>query len=300
MVASNSKYLDHFGQQVLNPHVRTVEPSKGDKGFSTGEVRGVNPDARTVTGRLSTPTPDRYEEIVLPSAFAKWLPTFQENPKFLPNHSHGDRGGKPSSIGHWEDLQITKDALDGRAKFLPPGDPLLLADAWWFRFLHGSQRTFSVAWITHEWEMQEFDVAEGVKKRIRVFTEVELIEISAVEIPANRDALLRAAGFNGEQIGKVYGKGVSELEDMKSAIKEVIEQAYPHLTEQKQTDLIKTAFKQVLSDPDGPVVSIAEEAARSVLAGMGHGDDDSSFNTNSAPGNTKAAEAADPFGSVFG
>jgi hypothetical protein len=49
----------------------------------------------------------------------------------------------------------------------------------------------SVGFITHAFEMREMEF-DGSTQRVRVFTDVELIEISAVAIPANRESLIRS------------------------------------------------------------------------------------------------------------
>jgi len=270
MPSSIERFMAWDDELILDPQKRELEPEKGDKGFSIGRVKagGVSEENRTVTGVLSTPSVDRYEEIVEPEAFREWLPYFiEDNPKFLPNHSHGSGSGEPSSIGHWESLEIIKAALIGTAKFLPAGDPLKLADAWWFRFLHGSQKTFSVAWITHAWEMREFELAQGVKKNIRVFTEVELIEISAVEIPANRDAkLIRAAAHRAGLVE------AAALDDHQARIKQVAGELLPHLSPDQQRELVKDVLIKTLTDPDGPLPSLIEETVQQTVAALGYGE----------------------------
>lgn len=189
-----AKYLD-AEQKLLNPFRRDLAPDEGDKGFCMGVARSYDPATRKGEAVVSTASVDRYEEIVLPSSYREMLPRFMTNPIMLANHVSSSRDGKPTSIGKWTDIKIAKDVdpVVGLFDLLPPGDEL--TDAWAFRFQHGVQVAFSVGFIVREWEWREFPspVDPNVNIRLRVFTKVELLEISAVHLPANQDALLRAA-----------------------------------------------------------------------------------------------------------
>lgn len=206
-----SKYID-AALQILDYHDRTLAPAVGDRGIVIGEVRGIDESKRQVTGLLSNDSIDRYGEVVLPSAFAKSLDRFMLNPKFMAQHVYGAPDGSPTSIGHWADVKITKEGLIGTAQFLPAGDAL--ADAWWFRFVNKAVRTFSVGFMTRSWEMRPVSI-DGETKMIRHFTGADLLEVSAVEIPANADALVRSAG-------KRDGDGVSK--ELRAQIETVVKE----------------------------------------------------------------------------
>lgn len=226
-------YLDP-ATRLLNPLRRDLEPEAGALGYSLGLVnaKGIDAAKRRVPATCSTASEDRYGERVLPSAFRD-LSHFLRNPKLIAGHVYSTPTGQPTSIGHWEDMRATDEALTGIAQFLPEGDAL--ADAWWFRFAHGAQRSFSVGWLTHKWEMRR---VEGTDKYQRVFTEVELIEISAVEIPANRDALIRAASAAGRLMPAT----------LKSQSCEGI------------ADSIIRQLRVELTDPMGPLVALVANA----------------------------------------
>lgn len=208
---SKALYCDE-ARRILNVERRDLAPEEGARGFTPFVVRGVNVKQRTVSALVSTPNVDRYEEIVQPEAFAKWLPTFMTNPVCCANHTYTGPAGEPTVIGQWTDLRITEEGLIGVCKFMDPGDPL--TDAWWARFQQGTIRAFSVGWITHKWVMKQFpdpaDPGGGQEVQRRVFTEVELIEISAVAIPANRESLVRAAGADAGAPGMDPAPGESE------------------------------------------------------------------------------------------
>lgn len=251
------KYID-AATRTLNPFMREVAAEPEDRGLTIMEVKGVDEKKREVTAILSTASVDRYGEKVLPSAFAKSLPRFMRNPKFLAGHRYATIDGSPTSIGHWTQMQVTGDALVGTAKFLPPGDTL--ADKWFYRFVHGAQRTFSVGFITKASELREADV-DGAKKVIRHFTEVELLEVSAVEIPANADALMRAASafdfgaaIEGEPL-KLTGLSAASVDrdELKA--------------------LLRSVLTEIMTDPVGPMDAYARQLAEHFHAARSLGPD---------------------------
>lgn len=246
------KYLDAINK-ILNPFAREIEPSVGDHGYCIGRVeeKGIDTKNRRVTATLSTPSIDRYGEIVLPSAFTNSLPRFRSNPKFLAGHQSWTMDGSPTSIGKWVDVQVTDKGLVGTAQFLPPGDEL--TDKWWFRFEHGAQSTFSVGFIAHKAEMREVEI-DGAKKKIRHFTEAELLEVSAVELPANSDAMLMSLG-----LGKKSG-GADRIDELLSLIKAM---------EQRHEASFKQ-FMDLMADPLGPIPILINNALDEREAGKGH------------------------------
>jgi hypothetical protein len=121
--------------------------------------------------------------------------------------------------------------------------------------------------------MQEFELAKGVRKKIRVFTEVELIEVSAVAIPANRESLVRAASAFNEPRASASGLNDTELRK-----------------------LIADEITKTLTDPLGPVDSLIREVVAAVHAhgSCGHHDDDldeRGTEPDRAPGSEKGTDA---------
>lgn len=235
------KYLD--GQtKLLDPRSRDLAPSDGDVSCVEMCVRKIDTDARTVEAIVSTADVDRYQEIVEPKAFKKWLKHFQANPVMLAAHDHSAWStGDPTTIGRWKDIQVTDKGLLATCEFMPDDE---LAEKYWRRYRDGYMNAFSVGFIAHAWEMREFDIAPGVTKRLRVFTEVELLEISAVAVPANRQALARAAGFGGS--------------DKDAPVTEAMQALFTKLL----GDALKSHDEKLiekLSDPDGPVAQMFED-----------------------------------------
>jgi HK97 family phage prohead protease len=283
---SNSLYLD-AELRVLNPHRRDLPPEHGSRGFTPFCVRGIDPVSRTVEAVVSTPNLDRYDEVVEPEAFRRWLPNFMRNPILCAGHQYIGPAGEPTVIGHWTNLDITAEGLIGRAQFMTDDE---LAEKWWQRFRQGSVRAFSVGWMTHAYEMRTIE-DRGQKRSLRVFTEVELLEISAVAIPANRESLVRAAAasmrrFDGENLsGDDASSGTSNRRQNKVAgrvFAKMIEQELQPggLIERAIGDaiqkLVGTTEAKFYDDPDIDRFAAMGEPLDDddAYAGVGDGDDD--------------------------
>ncbi len=246
------KYLDE-DSKLLNPYNREHEPADGDRAFVTGMVsqKGVDEQTRSVSGMVSTKNIDRYEEIIEPRAFKSWLPTFMGNPQFLAGHKHvGFDAAEPTSIGQWTALAISDEGLDGTARFMDPGDTL--AEKYWQRYRQGVLRAFSVGVIVHQWEMREFELEQGVRKRVRVLTECELIEISAVAVPANRQALVRAAS-----LAAAHPHKAGDTFDAAQLVKALADELRGFVAE----EVNKTLPQLLNAEPGGPLYQVLLDIA---------------------------------------
>lgn len=177
---------------LLDPERRDLEPRVGQVGHVRmfSELKSIDHDARTIDFVCSTGTIDRYGEIVEPEAFRGSLDAFMLNPAFPAGHWYEFTGGQTPTVGHWKSMQVMSSKLAGKAWFKPRG----LGQECWLDYTEGNLTSVSVAFLTRKWEMRETNIG-GEKRRVRVFTEVDLLECSAVLIPANPQARLRAAAY---------------------------------------------------------------------------------------------------------
>lgn len=185
--------------KILDWHQRGTEPEQGALGFTRMQRRGIDEDKRQVHFLCSTDTVDRYGEIVEPEAYRASLDAFMQNPVFAAGHQHVGLNGEPTVLGHWEKLWISKDGLEGIAQF---DDEDELAQRYWNNYRKGHMRAVSVGFIVkpNGWDMREVEIDQE-RQRVRVFTDVDLLEISAVMVPANPDALVRrSAGDGGDTL----------------------------------------------------------------------------------------------------
>lgn len=153
-----------------------------------GEVRGIDVEKRTVTGYASTGEIDRYGEIVLPSAFKDLDRFLKERHLFCAGHRYVDDAGMPTVIG-----KVLSAAPDAKGlKFTAWFDTDELGEAWFQKFRKGVIKAFSIGFIPKTFEYRELPDANGRMRQVRTYTDVELLEISAVPIPANRESLVAA------------------------------------------------------------------------------------------------------------
>ena len=153
------------------------------KGFNAkGELEAV----------ASTGVTDRQKEIILPEAWQKSLPTYRANPVILATHMHRLSDGSSPVIGSASEIKVSPGELAFSMTFA--GTALGKEYEQLDREKH--MRAFSVGFIPVAGEWRTMKVA-GKDERIWVHTEAELLEISAVPVPANPEALarMRAAMF---------------------------------------------------------------------------------------------------------
>ncbi len=145
------------------------------------EVRGVNADEGTVDLMIpvSTASVDRDGEIVEPLAFKKTLPKFMKRPVLVSSHNYRDL---TSQIGEWTRLEITDTGVEGKPKYyINEGNEQ--AD-WGFKLASKGMAAFSIGFIPKVWVD-----GDGVTEPRRTYKEVELLEISQVIVPSNREAI---------------------------------------------------------------------------------------------------------------
>jgi len=145
------------------------------------EVRGVNEPNGTVDifVPVSTMSVDRDGEVVEAGAFKKTLPKFMKRPVLVASH---DYRNLTNQIGEWTRLKIGDDGMDGKPKYyVDEGNEQ--AD-WGFKLASKGMAAFSIGFIPIKWED-----GDGIKSPRRTYQEVELLEISQVIVPSNRDAI---------------------------------------------------------------------------------------------------------------
>ena len=147
-------------------------------------VKSIDKKKHQITALASAATLDRDGDIIEPEAFRKWLPVYMKNPIVIVSHQHRLETGRSSVIANTVKAWINKDGLWVVIEF---HDITGLAEEYWQLYSQKKQHALSVGFIPH---------ASGDRlvedKRVRVYTEVELLEISCVVVPSNREALSRS------------------------------------------------------------------------------------------------------------
>jgi HK97 family phage prohead protease len=146
------------------------------RAYSLLNVKGIDEEKREITGMATTPTPDRYGDIVEPKGADFDLPI-----PLLWQHD----GNQP--IGHVLAARVTKDGIEVRAKFAKIDEPGRLKDrldeAW------QSVKTGLVRGLSIGFRSIEHTFIEGTDS-LR-FLKWAWLELSAVTIPANAEASIQ-------------------------------------------------------------------------------------------------------------
>lgn len=256
MARNNPLYIDDV-LKLLDPARRELEPEVGSRGFAEAEVRGIDVDRRQVTALVSTPNVDRYGEIVEPEAFRESLPMFMRNPVLIAGHRYSTEAGSCPVIGKWLSMQITKEGLIGTCEFMTDDE---LAESWWKRFVQKCIRAFSVGFIAQQSTLRKFELPDGSSRVLRVFTKVELIEVSAVTIPANRESLV---------IGASAGRRDRDADERRPDIVSLSNRQLSIATRQLKEpirQMVREALRESLdAGPYGALAAMVEQTVRSTL-----------------------------------
>ena len=138
---------------------------------------------RRITATISSGQIDRDQEIISPSAIENAWPGFMRNPVLLAAHQHRLSAGTSPVIG-----RVIKGWRSGN-EFIAEFEfaETSLANEYANLYLKKIQRAFSIGFIP---KVSDVRIIDG--ERIRVHTVIELLEISAVAVPSNRDALSKS------------------------------------------------------------------------------------------------------------
>ena len=178
--------------------------------IKTKDVDPKNPNIIHAT--VSTDEIDRYDEIVQPAAFKESLAPFVANPVVLPAHMNRLLNGDPPVIGNVlaDTIEFKEHVVNMAIEF----DDDELGQKYARKYRKKFMRAFSIGFRGLEGEYK--DIKGG---RVWIWTKIELLEVSAVAVPANRGALLVAAG---------YYEHNETYQDM-AAVKELLSQHSAHI-----------------------------------------------------------------------
>jgi HK97 family phage prohead protease len=146
---------------------------------------------RALIVTISTPTADRSGDVVVPQGGD--LSHFKRNPVVLFGHNYNDL-----PIAKAEDLQVNEEGIVARVVF-PTQGTYHKADAVYGLAKQGMINAWSIGFAAKRDDTEEIE-GGGIK-----FNKWELLEFSAVPVPANPEALtiLRSKGIEEEVIDEV-------------------------------------------------------------------------------------------------
>jgi hypothetical protein len=176
-----------------------------EAGAAGAEAGTVGAPAATLDFIASTATLDRYHEIIEPAGWR--LDSYRSNPVFQNAHNYGDilftlgkaLSTEVRSVGSGQ-------ALCQRIQFAVEVNPV--ARIAYGLYKGGFLNAVSVGFIPLSWEDSDGHLGEAALPRRR-YLEQELLEVSAVAIPANPDAL--ALGLKSGALAKSDLKDTLDL-----------------------------------------------------------------------------------------
>lgn len=142
--------------------------------YSPMYIKGFNAQTRSVEAVLSSETIDGHGEIIDQVSWR--LERYLRNPVVLHMHS------AYSVVGHAENVRLVDGALHARIVFASTALALEVATL----FQDGAMRAFSVGFRPGRAEQQMVNGRE-----VRRLLDCELLEVSAVSIPSNPDAVVK-------------------------------------------------------------------------------------------------------------
>ncbi|NLH62500.1 MAG: hypothetical protein GX452_13960 [Ignavibacteriales bacterium] len=153
-------------------------------------VKQVNEVDYTVDILASSPAVDRDKEVILTTAWD--MTNFLKNPVLVNSH---DYKNVENILGKFEKIWIDNDGLHGTARyFVGQGNPK--AD-WAWALAKNGIAAYSVGFIEKKSE-------PGTNGIAKIYTSVELLEISQVVVPANPEAIISSNDFKDEAYQRAY------------------------------------------------------------------------------------------------
>jgi HK97 family phage prohead protease len=186
-----------------------------DMKIGYGRVKGFNDDG-TMSAYASTLSIDRDNEIILPTAYLASKESFMKNPVLLQFHDYWDEPvGKIVNLSHDEfgivmDVEFAPTEAGEKFKTLYKG---------------GFMNAFSIGFIPKEYVTpndEEYATLglKGINKSSvrRVYTEIELLEVSCVPVPANRDAVTLAVKAFIKSNPDEYSEILDEIKELQKCL----------------------------------------------------------------------------------
>lgn len=179
-------------------------------------IKSLDEKNYTVEAIVSTASPDRDGEVILPSSFEKRLDIYRTNPILAwghPLNAMCDSPGPEKIIGRADEIEVREAGL--WCKFRYAVEENETAALCWRMMKNGFLNAFSIGAMLIDYvdsnsspekratlplEMRE-KLASG--EISRVHTEMELVEVSHVFVGSNRDALISAALDGDEAATKI-------------------------------------------------------------------------------------------------
>lgn len=163
---------------------RKLEQGKKEYMVFPVECKGIDKEAGTLEAIFSTADVDRHGDTVLQDGWD--LKNFKKNPVILNSHNYDDAA---EVIGKASNVKIENNKLQGKITFAVNENPK--AKVIFDLYAGGFLSAFSVGFMP-----QKFKENKDGSTDWWVIEEAELLEVSAVSVPANARALAKTKGID--------------------------------------------------------------------------------------------------------
>ena len=189
------------------------------------DTKSIDPEQHIVQAVVSTETPDRDGDIVLASAFKKRLSIYRKHPILMASHRHTDLRAQ---IGEALDIRANDKGLTARFKYYF-GEGNEEAD-WAYNIASKGRAAYSIGFIPYTYKDLNPETNKGARRQ---FTDIELVEISQVCVPANLEALTSCLDSEDQIESELAGIAIKmfEAQEKKELEKLFVTKPEPEVTE---------------------------------------------------------------------
>jgi hypothetical protein len=194
----------------------------------TGEeiIKGIDKENHIISAVVSNESIDRYNEVIMSSGWD--LKSFKKHPVLVSSHDYYDLR---KQSGEAKSIKVTgKELVAEFQYYVDKGNPE--AD-WGWHLAERKRASFSVGFIPKKSERVEKDEDSKEAQPDRIYKKQELLEVSHVVLPANKEALQN--GLHSDDMIKrsiaeamrdciladdvpEYFRGTPEYEDIKDCL----------------------------------------------------------------------------------
>lgn len=205
---------------------------KGIKSYASlpVEIKGINKENYTLDAIFSTQDVDRHGDTVMQDGWD--LKHFKKNPVILNSHNYGDAA---EVIGRADNVRIEKKKLEGVITFAVNENPK--AKVIFDLYAGGFLSAFSVGFIPKKFKENKDGTVDWWN-----IEEAELLEVSAVSVPANARALAKAKGIDTDALDEPDTPEETTPEE--TNIEPETEEIEPETTVTAQEDTVTEPIKE--------------------------------------------------------
>ena len=200
------------------------------------QIKSINEKDFTLEAIVSDETIDRYGEVINIDAWKKRLGNYKSHPVLVTSHNYNKL---TNQIGYAEKIYVKNGELICKFKYFV-GEGNEEADWGWKLASKFGQAAYSVGFLPFSYERAEekdYEDAKAGKKPYLTYTDVELLEVSQVLVPANPSALAKSFEEEKDLVIKEYSETVLKN------IKEMFE-------EEEFVSFIRKDFGEIVTKPE--------------------------------------------------